>query len=102
MSYGSFEASLINWSSDTEEGQSFWKENLGIHKCSLEELGIEGDSSSFFAIPDSRKNETLIYANLFYCFDNPEKVVLNGDLSSSKGSNLNLMFNICLEDPALE
>ena len=49
-SYGYFSASTNEWTIDSLE-----YEKVGVHKCSLEELGIEGSTSSFYPIADSHK-----------------------------------------------
>ena len=54
----------------------------------------------FYPIAESNKNVLSNYANLFFCFDNPEKVEINGDFSTESGKNLYIDFNLCLNDEA--
>ena len=71
------------------EGGGFYdkSEILETHKCTPEELGLEGDNSGFYPLDKTSQPVVSFYRQKFLCISR-EKSIISGNFSSAKARNL--------------
>ena len=99
-SYGSLTFTTYEWGED-EKGEPFVKfENIPSHTCSKEELGLEGNNSSFMPIVEENINIVSLYQKKFHCIKN-EDMFINGDFDSSAARLISMRLNRCVNTDTL-
>ena len=94
-SYGSLTYTTYEWG-DYENGEPYLKfEEIPSHNCSKEELGIEGDNSSFMPIVEGSKNMVELYQKKFRCIKK-EDMFINGDFDSAQARLNSIRLNRCV------
>lgn len=71
-------------------------DEIPSHTCSLEELGIEGNDSSFFALAERQAATIKTYQKKFKCLDRDELYV-SGEFNSEKAALINMRLVRCEE-----
>ena len=69
---------------------------LKTHDCTKAELGLETESSDFYA-PDFRDTEKILnsYADQFKCFDDLADLTFQGDSDSTTSRQIMIKFFFC-------
>ena len=65
--YGQLQAFYKNWGDPGTVGTSF--SSLNTRSCTMEELGLEGDTSKFWPLSESTRNELEYYKDKMQCID---------------------------------
>ena len=95
-SYGRITFSRYEWGTD-ENGVYFWGfEEMPSHTCTKEELGIEGDNSSFMPLPENSMTYVRLYQKKLKCLD-PKDMKVSGDYDSDKAQLINMRLQRCEE-----
>ena len=67
--------------------------DLNTHACTPEELGVEGDNSSFWPINPISYQDISFYRKKMKCSD--DYISINGDFNSNKATRLEIYFEKC-------
>ena len=99
-SYGSLTFTTYEWGLD-ENGDTFIKfDEIPSHVCSREELGLEGDNSSFMPIIGTNVSTVNLHQKKFRCIDN-EEMKVNGDYDSPEARLISMRLNRCVNTDTL-
>lgn len=93
-SIGELNFMAYEWGED-ENGEVYVRKNIiPSHVCSKEELGIEGDNSSFFPLFEGQMNQLRLYQKKFLCIAKEEMRVY-GDWNSKFARIIDITLSLC-------